>query len=109
MMRLPVVAPTAVQGGRDLALDPLDWSLLTSTNTLASHHLELGVDPDRFRWTISTGPTVLATGSHPRVPDLPFLGIYAYDNTLCYLTGMKRYREEGGADAVTPWQVGGAG
>ncbi len=97
-----VVAPTAGQGGRDLALDPLDWSLLTSTNTLASYHLELRVDPDRFRWTISTGSTVLATGSHPRVPDLPFLGIYAYDNTLCYLTGLRRYREEGGADAVTP-------
>ena len=91
-----VVAPTARVGGQDLTLDPADWDLRVRTNTLAPYHLELRVDADRFRWTIATGPTVLATGSHPRRPELRFLGLYLFDNTLCYLTGLRRFRPPDG-------------
>lgn len=94
-----LVAPTAVEGGRDRSLDPGNWSLQAPTNTLASYHLELRVDADRFRWTISTGSNVVAVGSHPRRLDLRFLGFYAYDNTLCYLTRVRRHRPGGGSGA----------
>ncbi len=88
-----------VEGGRDRSLDPGNWSLQAPTNTLAPYHLELRVDVDRFRWTISTGSNVVAVGSHPRRLDLRFLGFYAYDNTLCYLTGVRRHRPGGGSGA----------
>ena len=59
--------------------------------------LELEVDRDRYTWTISSGTTVLATGDHPRGSGLAYLGLYAYDNTLCYLTGFWRSHPDAGS------------
>jgi|LauGreDrversion4_2_1035121.scaffolds.fasta_scaffold310160_2 hypothetical protein len=75
-----------------MALDPADWNPKVMTNTLAPYHLELSVGEDRYRWTISTGATELASGSHPRRDGLGYLGLYVFDNTLCYLTGLRRCR-----------------
>lgn len=87
-----LVAPTAARGGEDITLNPDDWNPRMRTNTLSSYHLELHVGEDRYRWTISTGTTVLASGNHPREMPLRYLGIYTFDNTLCYLTELKRMR-----------------
>jgi len=95
-----LVAPTAAEEGREVALDPADWSPKVRTNTLAPYHLELSVGEDLFRWTISTGDLELASGSHPRRENLRFLGFYVYDNTLCYLTGLRRLRTAGGRPEI---------
>lgn len=92
-----LVPPTAARNGRAVDLDPMAWRPGVRTNSLAAYHLELEVDRDRYRWTISAGSMVLATGDHPRGSGLAYLGLYAYDNTLCYLTGFRRFHPDAGS------------
>ena len=39
---------------------------------------------------------VFAVYGHPEASNLAYLGLYAYDNTLCYLTGFRRFHPDAG-------------
>ena len=89
-----LVPPTRSIGGKPTPLDPTTWNESLATHSLGTYRALLRVEPELLRWRISVDDVLLSTG-HCRRPYNPTrLGVYVFDNTLCYLTEVKVTRPD---------------
>ena len=84
-----VVAPTASTRGVSMPLPAEAWNPLIQTNTLQTHWVSMTVGAGDVQWSVTSGGLEIAHGRLPRVFERPFLGVYVFDNTLCYLRWLK--------------------
>ena len=81
--------PTVAKAGKLVSFSLGEWNQRVATNSLATYHLKFQVGADRYSWQVASGGVQLATGSYPRIYQPGYLGIYAFDDTLCYLTRLE--------------------
>ena len=84
-----LVAPTAHDRGVPVGLSADAWHPLVRTNTLQTHWLSMTVGEREVEWSVQCAGLEIARGRIPRVYEPCYLGIYVYDNTLCYLRWVK--------------------
>lgn len=84
-----VIAPSAHDRGLPVALPSDAWTSLVRTNSLQTHWLSMTVGTREVDWSVQCAGLEIARGRVPRVYDPCYLGIYVYDNTLCYLRWVK--------------------
>ena len=65
------------------------WNPLIQTNTVQTHWVSMTVGAGDVQWSVTSGGLEIAHGRLPRVFERPFLGVYVFDNTLCYLRWLK--------------------
>lgn len=82
-------APTLFRGGKLATLDSGTWKDRVVTNSLTVHHVTLWVEPEGYRWQVSTDSLVLCRGQYSGHFSPAHLGIYAFDNTLCYVSRLQ--------------------
>lgn len=83
------VAPTAFHEGKPELLPPESWSQRVRTNNLQTYWLAMTVGAREVEWSVNNCGLEIAQGRIPRSYDPCYLGIYVYDNTLCYLRSLK--------------------
>lgn len=83
-----LVDPTQVVNGKPEPFPPGFWDHQFKTNTLRAYHVELAVEERQLHWVVSSDGTRLAEGHSPSTMAPAYLGLYAYDNTLCYIRSM---------------------
>lgn len=83
------VAPTAHHEGPLPPPPPQSWDRLVRTNSLQTYWIAMTVGDREVEWSVTHGGLEIARGRTPRVSDPCYLGIYAFDNTLCYLRCLK--------------------
>ncbi len=88
--------PTLFRRGNLETLFSEAWTNRVVTNTLSTHHVTLWVDGDGYRWQVLVGASVLFEGEYRGGFHPAHLGIYAFDNTLCYLTDLRIENDGGG-------------
>lgn len=84
-----LVAPTAYQAGAPVPLPPDSWNLLVRTNNLQTYWLSMTVGAREVEWSVNNCGLEIARGRVSRAFDPCYLGVYVYDNTLCYLRWLK--------------------
>jgi hypothetical protein len=84
-----LVAPTAFDVGIPVPLPPASWNPLIQTNNLQTYWLSMTVGAREVEWSVNNCGLEIAQGRIPRTFDPCYLGVYVYDNTLCYLRWLK--------------------
>ena len=84
-----LVAPTAFHQGKPVPLPPASWNPLIRTNNLQTYWLSMTVGAREVEWSVNNCGLEIAQGRIPRTFDPCHLGVYVYDNTLCYLRWLK--------------------
>jgi len=85
-----LVAPTIFKDGKAIEFPSSNWKIAFTNNTLATYTIQLKVMPSEYLWSVSAGGVLLAEGHYLRDPSKPeYLNIYTFDNTVCYLSGLK--------------------
>jgi hypothetical protein len=89
-----LVAPTIFKDGKAIEFPSSNWKIAFTNNTLATYTIQLKVMPNEYLWSVSAGGVLLAEGHYLRDPSKPeYLNIYTFDNTVCYLSGLKMAKQ----------------
>jgi len=80
-----LVAPTGADHGVPVTLPPEAWVPQVRVSSLQACGVRLEVGAREIGWSVHAGDRLLAEGRMTKPFDPCYLGLYAFDNTLCYV------------------------
>ena len=84
-----LVAPTGADHGVPVTLPPESWRPRFITNSLQTYRVSLDIGAREIGWSVHSDDRLLVEGTMPKPFASCYLGLYAFDNTLCYVKRLR--------------------